>query len=243
MNTASWWRGKKGFSVSELKITNSDAEWSPKHYATIVGLFCAMYMINQAIVVKMFTIGSITTTAGIFTFPLCCIITDLLTEVYGFNRARRALWTVVACTFLFAFFTQLAIILPPASFWPDQEAFSKIFALGPRIALAGAAAWIIGELINSFIMSKMKIAQNAKGSAFRFIGSTVVGQFFDSLVFFSIAFIGTMPLTQLIITFLTAWALKIAYEIIALPFSVPAAQWLKKLEGIEHFDRQKITII
>lgn len=229
--------------MKELRITNSDAEWSPKHYAPLVGIFCALYMINQAIVGKMFTIGEITTTAAIFTFPLCCIITDLLTEVYGFNRARKALWTVVGCTFLFAFFTQLAIILPPASFWPDQDAFAKIFALGPRIAVAGAAAWIIGELINSFVMSKMKIRQKARGSALRFIGSTVVGQFFDSLVFFSIAFWGTMPLSQLMMSLLTAWGLKVLFEIVALPLSVPTAKWLKKLEGVEHFDHQKISAI
>lgn len=229
--------------MSDLKITNSDTEWSPKHYGPIVGVFCALYMINQAIVGKIFTIGEITTTAAIFTFPLCCIITDLVTEVYGFNRARRALWTVVGCTFLFAAFTQLAIILPPASFYPDQEAFAKIFALGPRIAIAGASAWIIGELINSFIMSKMKILQNAKYTAWRFIGSTMVGQFFDSLVFFTIAFYGVLSNTDLFISMLTAWGLKVAYEVIALPLSVPAATWLKKLEGVEHFDKQKISVI
>lgn len=229
--------------MSELRVTGTDAEWSPKHYGPLVGMFCAMYMINQAIVMKMITIGDITITAGIFTFPLCCIITDLLTEVYGFNRARRALWTVVFCTFLFAFFTQLAIVLPPAAFWPHQEAFATIFALGPRIAIAGAAAWIVGELINSFVMSKLKIKQNADYPAVRFIGSTVVGQFFDSLVFFTVAFLGTMPLSNLLGIMLTAWAMKIGYEIIALPLSVPAAKWLKKLEGVEHFDRQKISAI
>lgn len=229
--------------MSELRVTNTDAEWSPKHYGPIVGVFCAMYMINQAIVMKMITIGGITITAGIFTFPLCAIITDLLTEVYGFNRARRALWTVVVCTFLYAIFTQLAIALPPASFWPHQEAFTTIFALGPRIAVAGAAAWIVGELTNSYVMSKLKIMQNANHPPIRFIGSTVVGQFFDSLVFFGLAFVGTMPLPQLGLLIFTAWMFKIGYEIIALPLSVPAAKWLKKLEGVEHFDRQKISAV
>ena len=226
-----------------LRITEKDSDWCPQYYAPIVGIFCAMYMINQAIVPKMITIGSITTTAGIFTFPICAIITDLLTEIYGFNRARKALWTVIICTGLFAIFTQFAIHLPSASFWDDQAAFEAIFALGPRIAVAGACAWIIGELINSFIMSKMKIKQNARNTGIRFIGSTIVGQFFDSIIFFTIAFAGTMAWIELAVVTLTAWGLKVAYEVFALPISLSVTKWLKRLEGVEHFDKQKISAV
>ncbi len=229
--------------MEPLRITGNDAEWSPKYYGPIVGLFCALYMMTQALTAKMFTIGIITTSASIIIFPLCCIITDILTEVYGFNRARRALWTVLVCTFLFAFFSQIVLWLPSASFWSDQEAFEKVFAIGPRIAVAGACAWMAGELINSLVMSKMKITQNARGTAIRFISSTIVGQAIDTAIFFTIAFAGTMAAPQLLQIAFTSWCIKVGYEIIMLPLSVPAAKWAKRLEGVEHFDRQKISAI
>ena len=100
-----------------------------------------------------------------------------------------------------------------------------------------------GELINSYIMSKMKIMQDAKGTALRFIGSTIVGQAADTAVFCTIAFAGTMALPQLFQIAFTSWCFKVGYETIMLPFSVPFSKWVKRIEGVEHFDRQKISAI
>lgn len=226
-----------------LRVTNHDYEWHPKYFAVVVGIFCALYMINNAIVSKITVIAGIPFTVALIIFPLCAIITDLLTEVYGFNRTRQAIWTVLAATVLFALFTQAAILLPPADFWPYQAAFEAVFASSWRIAMAGIAAWVVGEFVNSYILSKLKIFQQARHMAARFIGSTVIGQFFDSAIFFTIAFAGTVPWDQLLIMTATAWAVKIAYEIAALPLSIPVANWLKRLEGVEHFDRQKISVV
>ncbi len=181
--------------------------------------------------------------AGIITFPICCVITDLLTEVYGFNRTRQAIWTAVASTILFAVFTQAAILLTPADFWPNQAAFEAIFDLSWRLAAAGCLAWVAGEFANSYVMSRMKILQNARHMAGRFIGSTVIGQFFDTAVFMTVAFAGTMPWKNFFMMLGAAWAFKIAYEVIALPLSVPITKWVKKLEGVEHFDKQELHIV
>ena len=226
-----------------LRVTNHDYEWHPKYYGVIVGLFCGLYMITTAIVPKLVDFGGIVLSAGIITFPLCCIITDLMTEVYGFNRTRQAIWTVLVCTVLFALFSYIAIQLPAASFWPHQDAFAVIFGSVPRIVVAGCLAWLAGEFLNSYVMSKMKIFQKAKNPAARFIRSTVVGQFADTLVFYSIAFLGTMPGEVLVKMMLVSWGIKIAYEVVALPLSVPIASVVKRLEGIEHFDRQKISLV
>ncbi|HEY1096337.1 MAG TPA: queuosine precursor transporter [Alphaproteobacteria bacterium] len=226
-----------------LKITSADAQWQPKYFAVITGLFCGLYMISSALVSKMIDVHGVVTSAAIIIFPICAIITDILTEVYGFNRARQAIWTVLACTILFAIFTQIAIILPPAGFWPHQDGFAAIFASTYRIALAACAAWIVGEFSNSFVVSKMKIFQNARHMAVRFISSTVVGQFLDTIVFFTIAFAGTMSWKNLFWTMLSSWVLKVAYEIVALPLSVPITNLVKKWEGIEHFDRQELHIV
>ena len=229
--------------MDHLKITNHDADWQPKYFAVITGLFCGLYMIVGALVPKMVDLYGLIVPAGTIVFPICSVLTDLLTEVYGFNRTRQAVWTVLVCNILFAVFTQIAIILPPASFWPHQEAFASIFSMSFRIALAGCSAWVVGELANSFIMSKLKILQNAKMMAVRFILSTIVGQFLDTLVFVVVAFIGTMPFKSLVGVILSVWVFKIIYEIVALPLSVPITNRVKKWEGVEHFDRQKLDIV
>lgn len=181
--------------------------------------------------------------AAIILFPICCIITDLLTEVYGFNRTRQAVWTVLACNVIFAVAAWIAVQLPAASFWPHQDAFAAIFSQTPRIVLAGSCAWVAGELVNTYVMSRMKIAQQAKGMPARFIVSTVVGQLVDSSVFCVIAFLGTMPLMVLLKLVLTAWVFKVGYEIVALPLSVPIARAIKRAEGVEHFDHQKLHLV
>lgn len=230
-------------SPKMLKVTNKDSEWCPQYFGVITGLFCGLYMITAAINVKMALFFGLALPAGTMVFPICCILTDVLTEVYGFNRSRQAIWTVIACLGFFTCFTQIAILLEPASFWQGQEGFNDVFALSWRVALAASFAYLVGELSNSYIVSKMKTLQNAKNMSLRFIASTVVGQFFDTLVFFTIAFAGTMPLKESVIMILTAWAFKVGYETVALPVSVPITKWVKKLEGVEHFDKQELHVI
>ncbi len=123
--------------AGELKITNHDYEWSPKYYGIVAGLFVAVYMATLAIGNKFFVVGGIAITAGLLTFPLCTILSDILTEIYGFNRTRLVIWTSMASGILFTAFVQLAVILPPAAFWPHQDAFAATFATTWRLALGG----------------------------------------------------------------------------------------------------------
>lgn len=226
-----------------LKVTTKDADWHPKYFGVIVGLFCGLYMLAQAVAPKIVTVGPFLVTASIITFPICCIITDLLTEVYGFNRTRQAIWTALVCTVLFAVGTSLAVMLPYPDFWEDQAAYETVFHLAPRIAIAGSLAWLAGEFLNSFIMSRMKISQNARNMSFRFIGSTIVGQFADSFIFVSVAFAGTMPWKSFFLVIFTGWLFKVLYEIIALPLSLWTTKTIKRMEGVEHFDKQEITLV
>lgn len=226
-----------------LKITSRDSEWNPKYFGVITGLFCGLYMITAAINVKMIDVYGFILPGGILTFPLCCIITDLLTEVYGFNRTRQAIWTVLACTVLFAVFTQWNIVLKPADFWPHQTALASLFDTTWRLAAAGCLAWLAGEFVNSYVMSRLKIFQNARHMAVRFIGSTAIGQFFDTIVFMTVAFAGTMPWDAFPMIVLTVWGAKVLYEIVALPLSIPVTRWIKRKEGVEHFDRQALHIV
>lgn len=226
-----------------MRTTTHDYEWHPKYFGIIAALFCGIYMITTAITTKLVDFYGLTLSAGILTFPICCILADILTEIYGFNRTRQVIWTTLFCTLLFAFFTYIATALKPADFWTNQEGYAATFATTWRIALAGCIAWILGAFSNSFILSKLKIAQNAKKMSVRFIASTVVGQFFDTLSFSFIAFLGVVPLSALLSLVLTEWTIKVLYEIFALPLSLPLTQKIKMLEGVEHFDKQHISII
>lgn len=229
--------------IMGLKVSNTDTDWMPKYFAPLVGIFCGLYVITNALNAKLIEVWGIALPVGIITFPICTIITDIMTEVYGFNRARQAIWAVLMCTILYAAFTTLGIYLPGASFWQNQDAYAAIFNTSWRMAVAGCAAWLTGELMNSFIVSKMKVKQNGDNMAARFIGSTVIGQFIDTLVFFSIAFTFIMPWDAFFKMLFWVWAAKVAYEVIALPLSLAAARKMKQLEGVEHFDRQRISVI
>ena len=226
-----------------LQVTSHDSEWQPKYFAVITGLFCGLYMITMAVMPKMIDLYGLIMPAGVIVFPLCAVLTDILTEIYGFNRARQAVWTALICTILFAVFMQIVIMLPTAIFWTHQDAFQILFAQSPRFAAAGCLAWVVGELSNSFVLSRLKILQNAKWMPVRFTVSTAVGQLLDSAVFAGVAFTGTMPFDKVINVVLSIWAFKVGYEIIALPLSVPVTNWVKKREGVEHFDRQKLEIV
>lgn len=225
-----------------MKTTSHDYEWHPKFFGVVTGLFCALYMITMTLTPKIVDIFGFFIPAAILTFPLCCILTDVLTEVYGFNRARQAIWTNLACTLLFGLFTQAAIAMKPSVFWPHQQAYETLFATSWRLSLGGCLAWAVGEFLNSAVVSKMKIFQNAKFMPVRFILSTVVGQLFDTIIFVLAAFYGTMPAEQLLVLGVTGWGFKIAYEVFALPLSIPITTWIKRKEGIEHFDKQQLRL-
>ncbi len=226
-----------------LKISNTDSDWNPKYFGIVAGSFCALYIITNAVNTKIIDLAGFILPAGIIIFPLCTILADLMTEIYGFNRARQIIWTVLACTILYALFLTLGIHLPPAGFWQNQSAYETIFSTSWRMALAGCLAWLMGELTNSFVLAKMKLIQHGKHMSVRFIGSTIIGQFVDTVVFCTVAFVGLMPGLELLKMMLIAWVFKVLYETLALPLSVTITKWVKKREGIDHFDNQKISFI
>lgn len=226
-----------------LYITHTDTEWQPQYFAIIVGLFCSLYMITLAINTKIITFHGLTMPAGMIVFPLCIVLTDVLTEIYGFNRTRQAIWTAVGSAMLFAMFTRIAIELSPADFWEHQQDFRNVFDLSWRLCVAGAAAWLVGEFSSSYILSRMKLAQNGEYMPARFVVSTMVGQFFDSATFMLVAFIGLMAWHKLAWMTVTTWCVKLVYEIVFLPVSIFITHRIKRLEGVDHFDKQHLRII
>ncbi len=176
--------------------------------------------------------------AGILFFPVSYVIGDVLTEVYGYARARRVIWTGFAAMIFMAFMCWVIVSLPPATSWDGQDAYEQVFGLVPRIVLASIVAFWAGEFVNSFIMAKMKVWTQGNALWSRTIGSTVVGQAVDSALFYPIAFLGIWDTRDVILVMMTNWVLKILWEAVLTPITYLAVNWLKREEGVEIFDTE-----
>lgn len=210
-----------------------------KHYKFIPfisGLFVATLIISNTLDTKIFHAFSLDLPAGIILFPLAYVFGDILTEVYGYVQARKVIWTGFLSLILMIFSYEIARTLPPAGFWPNQAAFDTVFSHVPRIALASIAAYFCGEFVNSYVLAKMKIFQKGHKMSVRFVASTLCGQCIDTAVFIVIAFAGAMPVSALLSIFISGWGVKVAWEIIALPITIPFVKFLKKHENVDVFD-------
>ena len=174
--------------------------------------------------------------AAIIIFPISYIIGDVLTEVYGYGQARRVIWLGFACNLLVVTAFWIGKILPSAAFWKGQEAYAQILGYAPRLLVASFLAYLVGEFSNSFVLAKMKLATKGKWLWTRTIGSTLVGEGLDSLVFISLAFYGVMPIRTLAMTIVTQWLVKCGYEGLATPATYLAVGFLKRREGLDVYD-------
>lgn len=207
-----------------------------KFLVPITGIFTATLLIANTLDTKIFELGSLSLPAGIIIFPLAYVFGDILTEVYGFAASRRVIWTGFISLVLMLIAYEISRALPPAGFWQNQAAFDAIFSHIPRIVLASIAAYLAGEFVNSLIVAKMKVAQQGKNMGLRFVMSTLAGQAVDTTAFVLIAFSGTMPNSALGEIILSAWAVKVGWEIIALPITIAVVRFFKKTEGIDVYD-------
>lgn len=210
-----------------------------KYTSTLIGMFVAALLTSNVLNTKIFSFLGVSFPVGIITFPVTFVIADALTEVYGFKAARQAIWVGFGSLLLFVFATQIAILLPPAGFWTQQAAFDATLRQVPRLVVASIIAYVAGEFVNSYVVSKRKVATNGRGMASRFVLSTFAGQAVDTLIFMTIAFIGVFPLSEMGKLFLTAWAFKVIWEIACLPLSMSFVNMLKRAEGIDVFDRDE----
>ncbi|QSB44426.1 queuosine precursor transporter [Tsuneonella flava] len=176
--------------------------------------------------------------AGVLFFPLSYIIGDVLTEVYGFARARRVIWTGFAALAFMAFMAWVVVALPPAKDWPGQEAYEFVFGNSWRIVLASMAAFWAGEFANSIVLAKMKVWTGGKKLWSRTIGSTIVGQGLDSLIFYPLAFYGLAgwPPEQLMQVVVSQWVIKTMWEVLLTPVTYLVIGTLKRREGVDVYD-------
>ena len=205
-------------------------------FMTVV--FTTCLLISNLVAFKIVMLGAVAVPAGIFLFPLTYIINDCIAEVWGFRKARLMIWLAFGMNFFAVLFYQFAVALPPAPFWSGQPAFSHVLTQTPRIAVASLLAFLVGSVLNAYVMSKMKRAMNGAKFSLRAIASTIVGESADSAIFISIAFFAILSFHQLIMMIVTQAFLKIMYEIIILPVTQRVVIYIKRKENTDIIDRE-----
>jgi len=178
--------------------------------------------------------------AGILFFPVGYVLGDVLTEVYGYARARRCIWAGFAALIFMAFMAWVVVALPPAADWTGQASYEAVFGQVPRIVFASIVAFWAGEFTNSYVMAKMKVWTAGKHLWTRTIGSTVAGQGVDSLIFYPLAFLGAAGWTNDLVlkVLITQWVLKVSWEAILTPVTYAVVGFLKRREGLDVYDRK-----
>ena len=175
--------------------------------------------------------------AGVLFFPLSYVFGDILTEVYGYARARKVIWAGFGAMAFAALMATVVVALPPAPGWPNQAAYETVFGQTPRIVMASMIAYFCGEFVNSFVLAKMKLAAGGKHMSWRFLVSTVFGEGVDSLLFYPIAFYGIWGNDLLLKIMAAQWLLKVGVELVMLPVTVRIVKALKKAESEDYDDR------
>jgi queuosine precursor transporter len=228
----------------QAQSANATANRQFLYYDLVMAAFVAILLLSNIIgaaklsSVNLPVVGDWPFGAGVLFFPISYVIGDMLTEVYGYAKARRVIWTGFAALIFMAFMAAVVVALPPAPGWPNQAAYEAVFGNSWRIVLASMLAFWAGEFANSFVLAKMKLANKGRNMGLRFVASTFVGQGLDSLIFYPVAFWGQegWETTQLFKTVLSQWAIKTGWEIILLPITIMIVTALKRREGVDVFD-------
>ena len=215
---------------SEQQVTYSP--W----FVLVVAVFITTLITANIIAVKIIALAGIAMDAGTIIFPVSYIVGDVLTEVYGYRQARRVIWLGFLCNLVTVGSIALAGALPGHESWEAQAAWDRILGFTPRILLASFCAYLVGEFANSFVLARLKIATQGRMLWLRTIGSTLVGQGLDSVVFVLIAFTGVLPGEVIAVMILTQWFIKTGYEAAVTPVTYVVVNFLKRREGRDVFD-------
>jgi len=207
-----------------------------KHLDTITGLFVAVLIISNIASTKILNLGLFTFDGGTIIFPVSYIFGDILTEVYGYGRSRKVIWTGFFCLALMSLVLWVVEVLPPAAGWENQQAYSAILGQALRIVVASLSGYFLGEFSNSFVLAKMKIFTAGKYLWARTVGSTVVGEFVDTAAFVLIAFLGAIPNGLLASVLISNYVFKTGVEVFFTPLTYKIVAWLKREESEDYYD-------
>jgi queuosine precursor transporter len=224
--------------------TAASAVQNFRYYDLVMAAFVAILLLSNIIgaakrsIVDLPLIEPFQFGAGVLFFPISYVIGDMLTEVYGYARARRVIWTGFAALAFMAFMAWVVVALPPSPSWGGQAAYVEVFGNSWRIVIASMLAFWAGEFANSLVLAKMKLADNGRRMGIRFVASTMIGQGLDSLIFYPVAFYGekNWATPDLFEAVYTQWLLKSGWEILLLPITIAIVTALKRREGVDVYD-------
>ncbi len=203
----------------------------------VSSLFVATLVASNIIAVKIAAVGPFSVPAAIVIFPLAYLFGDVLTEVWGYRVARMVIWTGFLANIVVVLFIAAAIAIPSDPHYTDQSAYSRVLGESPRLVAASLTAYLLGEFLNAFVLARLKVATRGRMLWTRTIGSTLVGQGVDSAVFITLAFAGTQPWSLLLVIIRDVWIVKVLYEVIATPITYALVTLLKRVEGVDVYDR------
>jgi hypothetical protein len=223
----------------------STRERSYRYYEFVMAAFVTVLVCSNLIgpakiaQVDLPWVGAFTFGAGVLFFPISYVFGDILTEVYGYARARRVIWCGFGALAFASVMAFVVVALPPAPFWPHQSAYEVAFGSTWRIVGASMIAYFCGEFVNSFVLAKMKVATNGRWLWSRTIGSTIAGEAVDSALFYPLAFYGSgiIPNDKLPLVMLAQFIVKVGVEIVLTPVTYRIVGALKKAEKEDYFDR------
>ena len=208
-----------------------------KYVDLITGLFVAVLLISNIASTKIIDIWKFTFDGGTILFPLSYIFGDILTEVYGYRQSRRIIWIGFASALLMSATLGLIGLIQPSQGWELQDAYMAILGQTPRIVAASLIAYFAGEFSNSYILAKMKVLTRGKWLAARTIGSTVVGEGVDTIIFVFIAFFGLYSNSLLLVIIISNYVFKVLMETVLTPATYKIVNSLKRAEGVDYYDR------
>ncbi len=208
-----------------------------KLFLIITVVYVTCLLLSNLVAGKMWAVTSnITLPAAVILFPITYIFGDIFTEVYGFKNARIIIWLGFACSFFAVGVYMITIGLPHPDFWTNQEAYATVLGTTPRVAAASFIGYLFGEFSNSMVLSKLKVMTGGKKLWVRTILSTLVGEGFDSVIFVTISFWGTMENATLLQMIFFQYLFKVCYEIIFTPATYAIVNWIKRKEEMDTFD-------
>jgi uncharacterized integral membrane protein (TIGR00697 family) len=207
-----------------------------RYFDLVMALFVAVLLISNVASAKIVLLGPFTFDGGTILFPLSYIFGDILTEVYGYRRSRRVIWTGFFCAGLMATIFAIVGWLPAAHGWEGQAAYEKILGVTPRIVAGSLVAYWAGEFANSFTLAKMKLLSRGRWLWTRTIGSTLVGEGVDTLLFVLIAFFGLLPTDLLWAVIASNYVFKVGVEVLATPLTYAIVGFLKRTEHEDYYD-------
>jgi uncharacterized integral membrane protein (TIGR00697 family) len=213
-----------------------DSQRQFRYFDLVMVAFVAVLLISNVASTKILQLGELTFDGGTLLFPLSYIFGDILTEVYGYRRSRRVIWTGFVAAALMSAVFWIVGVLPAAPDWNNQSAYDAILGMTPRIVIASLLAYFAGEFSNSFTLAKLKIVTQGRLLWSRTIGSTVIGEGVDTLIFVTVAFWGAIPTELLLAVMISNYVFKVGFEVVATPLTYAVVHWLKRAEGVDVYD-------